>query len=547
MRISHVGVVRSLVVGIVLLGGCSNEQSSEDAALDAMSTVHAPERAGQTGDICAPNMEPDADDAPEAPCASRFEYHVPDLGDESSSAESGGQLSTQTLAPLDNGGATRASCNGKTGAGFTTCGNGSDNCCRSKTVPAGTAGDIRVDTSFDLGVYEVTSGRFAAFVTELNGDVRGAATSGRLPGFNVEWASHLPSSRAAVDEELGPACKYRSDVADYGARTWPSPDVERTVASFIKDKNQRAADIREDATPTRLYAKPINCVSYWMAAAFCAWDGGRLPTNAEWTYTALGGNQLREYPWGSGRTADKLVTDLKRDANSFTFPEDFPWFDNGFNAYHIAPPGRKPAGASRWGHQDMGGNLLEWVADITKKGAGIVRGGSWEGHKDLNAQAYVNYPLDRTYGSLGFRCAYGDVQPPPPPQPPAPEGETQPVHRSYNAAIGDHLQGLIQNEGAPGWGYERVSFKTWKTRPANGRALFRCRRNGTSNHFLSNSPSCEGHTSEGSVGFVSSVEAAGTRPIYRCVKGNDRLSTLTPAECRRASFVVEGKQGYALP
>ena len=539
MRLTTALLVASLGVLVV---ACSSSPSSTDGS------VTVPAGAGRDGDVCAPGAAPDADEHPDAPCAVATEYHVPDLGEEPT-ASTVGDIQTQSLRVLDNNGAARASCNGKAGPGFDTCGaNGTDNCCRSASVPAGRAGTINVTTGFDLGVYEVTSGRFTAFVDAFAGNLRGAAQQGKLPGFKAEHAQYLPASRAAVDNELGPACKFRSDIANYGARTWPSAQISQTVASFITDNNDRAADIRNDATAPRLHAKPIDCVSYYMAEAFCAWDGGRLPTNAEWVYTALGGDQLREYPWGSGRTADKLVTDLNHDNNSFTYPSDFPWYDNGFNAYHISPPGRKPAGASRWGHHDMGGNLLEWVADISGPNAGTVRGGSWEGHMDKNNQAYTNYPLDRTYGSLGFRCAYGDAAPPPPPPPP-PAADTAPIYRAYNGQIGDHLQGLTKGEGAPAWAFEMVSFKVQKAAPAASYPLYRCRIKNSSFHFLSNAANCEGHIGEGLLGYVHKTQAAGTKPIYRCrsPKGTDHLSTLTPAECKSAGFIVEGTQGYALP
>lgn len=171
-------------------------------------------------------------------------------------------------------------------------------------------------------------------------------------------------------------------------------------------------------------------------------------------------------------------------------------------------------------------------------------------------ESVMNYCASRTVpGSLtaldreGLRRAYGGGPPPPPPPGNpgnGPVGDTQPIHRSFNPSNGDHMQGLVPNEGAPDWHYEGVSFNTW-TRPiANGGELFRCRINGTANHFLSTSASCEGHVNEGHLGFVSGVQTAGTFPIYRCVNGNDHISTLSPDECQRASFLVEGIQGYAL-
>ncbi len=180
--------------------------------------------------------------------------------------------------------------------------------------------------------------------------------------------------------------------------------------------------------------------------------------------------------------------------------------------------------------------------------ADVVRGGSWEGHKDKNTIKYTNYPLDRSYGSLGFRCAYGG-QPAAAAAPAAaaPAAALAPVYRAYSAKQTDHLQGRTKGEGAPAYVEEGISFQVWAAPVADGRPLHRCRA-GTS-HFLSNDAACEGKTSEGLVGYVASADTATTKPIYRCVSsdGKDHLSTLTPAECTKAGLKVEGTQGFAIP
>ncbi len=44
---------------------------------------------------------------------------------------------------------------------------------------------------------------------------------------------------------------------------------------------------------------PMNCINWFEAYAFCIWDGGFLPSEAEWLYADVGGSGEREYPWGS--------------------------------------------------------------------------------------------------------------------------------------------------------------------------------------------------------------------------------------------------------
>jgi formylglycine-generating enzyme required for sulfatase activity len=94
--------------------------------------------------------------------------------------------------------------------------------------------------------------------------------------------------------------------------------------------------------------------------------------------------------------------------------------DDGFAT--TAPVGSFPKGASRYGVQDVVGNVWEWVADWygpyasaeerDPKGpaAGderVIRGGSWNGSYASWVRPTFRYkdaPTKRSYG-IGFRCA----------------------------------------------------------------------------------------------------------------------------------------------
>ncbi|HJX66603.1 MAG TPA: SUMF1/EgtB/PvdO family nonheme iron enzyme [Polyangia bacterium] len=50
-------------------------------------------------------------------------------------------------------------------------------------------------------------------------------------------------------------------------------------------------------------SRPQNCMDWYTAFAFCAWDGGRLATEAEWNCAASGDGEQRYFPWSNPSTS----------------------------------------------------------------------------------------------------------------------------------------------------------------------------------------------------------------------------------------------------
>ena len=174
---------------------------------------------------------------------------------------------------------------------------------------------------------------------------------------------------------------------------------------------------------------PINCVDWDMADAFCkaAAPHGRLPTEAEWEFAARGPDG-RKFPWGDEwpdakylNACDKecLAWGQKNKVEETAMYKD----DDGFA--NTAPVGSFPAGKSRYGVQDVVGNVWEWTSDwyapytptaaVDPKGpehevsgdGRVIRGGAWNGAYPAWVRPTFRYhdaPTKKSYG-IGFRCA----------------------------------------------------------------------------------------------------------------------------------------------
>jgi formylglycine-generating enzyme len=101
---------------------------------------------------------------------------------------------------------------------------------------------------------------------------------------------------------------------------------------------------------------PVVHVALEDAAAYAAWTGGALPTEAEWEYAARGGLGGTAFTWGDDPRPGGRVM-----ANTWDGP-DFPWRSTGESGWtRTSPVGSFPPNG--FGLFDMAGNVWEWTDD----------------------------------------------------------------------------------------------------------------------------------------------------------------------------------------
>jgi formylglycine-generating enzyme required for sulfatase activity len=261
-------------------------------------------------------------------------------------------------------------------------------------------------SGFRLDKYLVTVGRFRQFVNAVLPPDGG---TGWLPAAGSGKHTHLNGGKGLADS-ANPGSFETGWVASDNGNIMPTN--ENLIACNPTYSTWTSTAGGQETLP-------MNCINWYEAYAFCIWDGGFLPSEAEFEYASAGGIQQREYPWGSTApgTANQYAI---YDCNYPSGPGSCTALTN------IAPVGTASLGAGLWGQLDLVGDPDEWILDSNAPyvdpctdcafmagGSGqgrtaVIRGGFFEDSSTLNLKSsYRNeglYATDREE-SFGVRCA----------------------------------------------------------------------------------------------------------------------------------------------
>ncbi|MFO0664755.1 MAG: hypothetical protein U0174_12440 [Polyangiaceae bacterium] len=348
--------------------------------------------------------------------------------------------------------------------GGETCGSGEvgaganhESCCRTLKVPGFTDSNQPGKTVY-LDKYEITAGRIRAFVEAIS------AENGGQPNIKAYMAAHRPARwntgwEKVLPEGFGQAVESYTITNPTTNLLYPGPDKHggiaignynintglyygQTAAHFFPEYTNEysvthalncsnaagsygfgtyyfedqviqtyAGGISKYFSQNELDVKSANCTPFAMFAAFCAWDGGQLATDAVVNFVTNNNQRLLQ----NGATPAcangiNSVSDSSQRCDGVNLPYvySFP-ATNGVTytgASRVAPPGRVAADVLRINPNDepwfdLKGNLVEAVLKtdntFTYKGYGL-------GYSSISGHGVQIMTPRMKGGSFGARC-----------------------------------------------------------------------------------------------------------------------------------------------
>jgi formylglycine-generating enzyme required for sulfatase activity len=286
------------------------------------------------------------------------------------------------------------------------------------------AGATKVLREAGITLVYVPAGEFLMGSTDAEVDEAVALCQKYQSNCDRSWfTAEQPQHRVYLDgywigQTEVTSAQYRSfiEAGGYTNRKYWSEEGWRW-----KETNQALEPQYWNEEPWSRADYPVVGVSWYEAAAFAAWAGARLPTEAEWEKAARG-IDASTWPWGEewdGGRANFCDTNCEYDWKDGAA-------DDGYR--YTSPVGNYGSGASLYGALDLAGNVWEWVADWYREeyspegvvsrnptgvGSGthrVLRGGSWNfAPYALRCTTRARLEPSNSSSALGFRFVVPDL------------------------------------------------------------------------------------------------------------------------------------------
>lgn len=279
------------------------------------------------------------------------------------------------------------------------------------------------------GVVEVRGGSFTMGVSD-------PSTSASLDGYPAQPS--ITVSDFAIDAHELTVARFRrfwaaaSTLPRVTSVRYPAGPLPLMAAPRSPDTTSTSPECNWTDAPGAREQHPVNCIDWYTAQAFCVWDGGRLPTDAEWEYAARGRTDgglraQRNYPWGD---EDPSLSCDRARWRLYQCPGE-----DGAQTRRVGSfaPNPDVDGARIY---DLAGNIYEWTADnytayddsdrsgcwgarasgrtnplcnVAPTGPRVLRGGSWyfDSAPVLRSASRLAANVDGslTLIGVGLRCA----------------------------------------------------------------------------------------------------------------------------------------------
>jgi sulfatase modifying factor 1 len=266
--------------------------------------------------------------------------------------------------------------------------------------PADGEGPVRPVTlsPFAIDTYPVTNRDFSAFVSATN-----YVTESEHYRWSFVFWAHLPPER--LDELVEDTVAAAPWWCKVPGASWLHPEGP---GSHINNRPNH----------------PVVHGSWNDAAAYAAWAGRSLPTEAQWEYAARGGLEQKLYPWG-----DELTPNGQHLCN--IWQGEFPRINTAEDGFAgTCPVDSFPP--NPFGLYSITGNVWEWCSDWFHTGfttaerrdpggpasgqTRVMKGGSFLCHASYcnryRVAARTSNTPDSAASNIGFRCVQPQLDSP---------------------------------------------------------------------------------------------------------------------------------------